>query len=300
MKIPSAYLFVIAASVIWGATPAIMKLTLTEIPIFTLAFIRMFLASVILFFVVHEKLHIKKGDFYKFVALALTGVTLNVGLFFLGLTLTKAINAAFLTPAVPILTIVAAHLYLKEKFEPKIIVAGIIALVGILIVVNKPMGAQEPLEMFGNLLLLASALAWVFHEIIAKKLLKVYDSGTVAFYAMFIGAFTFLPMYLYELAQNPTWISNVSPTGLLGLAYGIFFASLIAYWAWQKGLKKLPAGQAAFFFYLDPVTGGIFSYLLLGEKITTPLVIGGALITLAVILAEYRRKNHPLHKKYRT
>lgn len=298
MKIPPAYLFVLAASIIWGATPAIMKLTLNQIPLFSLAFIRMFLASFILFFFVHKKLQIKKGDFLKFISLALTGVTFNVGFFFLALTLTKAINAAFLAPSVPILTIVAAHIYLKEKFDPKLIFAGIIALIGILIVIGKPAGPTGPWEVLGNILLLASSLAWVIHEIIAKKLLKTYDSGTVTFYSMFIGAFTFLPFYFLELIDNPTWFQRVDTVGLLGLFYGIFFASLTAYWAWQKGLKSLPAGQASFFFYLDPISGAIFSYLLLGEKITSTLLVGGAFIALGVFLAEYRRKNHPLHTKH--
>lgn len=298
MKIPPAYLFIIIAIVIWGATPAIMKLTLTEIPVFTLAFIRMLVASSLLYIFVHKKLNIQKQDHLRFIFLALTGVTLNLTFFFLALTQTKAINSAFLTPAVPILTIAAAHIYLKEKFEPKIILAGIIALIGIIIVFNKPTGPSAPREFIGNILLLLSSLSWVIHEIIAKKLLKNYGAGTIAFYAMFIGALTFFPLYIFELIKNPLWIANVSTSGYLGLAFGIFFASLTAYWAWQKGLQKLPAGQASFFFFLDPVTGSIFSYFLLGEKITTSLIIGGSLIALSVFLAEYRRKNHPLHTKH--
>lgn len=275
-----------------------MKLTLNEVPLFSLAFIRMFLASFILFFFVHKKLQIKKGDFLKFVGLALTGVTFNVGFFFIALTLTKAINVGFLSPSVPILTMVAAHIYLKEKFDPRIIMAGLISLIGVVIVIGRPTGPEGPLEMLGNVLLLGSTLAWVVHEIIAKKLLKTYSSGTVTFWAMFIGAFSFLPFYIYELIKNPSWFNNVTTSGLMGLAYGIFFSSLIAYWSWQKGLKGLPAGQASFFFYLDPITGAIFAYLLLGEKITAPLIIGGAFIALGVILAEYRRKSHPLHIKH--
>lgn len=297
MKIPPAYLFVVIAAVIWGATPAIMKLTLSEIPVFSLAFIRMLLASTILFFFVRKKLKIQKQDYYSFFNLALTGVTLNLSFFFLALTQTKAINSAFLTPSVPILTIVAAHIYLREKFQPKIIIAGLIAILGVIIIFNKPADPSSSKEFIGNTLLLFSSLAWVIHEIIAKKLLKNYESSTVAFYAMFIGAITFFPLYLMELSKNPHWIANVTSNGFLGLLYGVFFSSLTAYFLWQKGLKNLPAGKASFFFYLDPITGGFASYLILGEKITPNLVFGGILILTAVILAEYRRQNHPIHKK---
>lgn len=298
MKIPPAFLFIIIATIIWGATPAIMKLTLTQIPVFSLAFIRMLLASSILYFFVRKNLKIQKQDYYRFFYLALTGVTLNLTFFFLALTQTKAVNSAFLTPAVPILTIFAAHIYLKEKLDFKIILAGIISAIGVIIIFDKPTGPAAAREFLGNTLLLLSSLSWVIHEIIAKKLLKNYEAGTIAFYAMFIGAVTFFPLYIYELFKYPQWITNVTISGYLGLAYGIFFASLAAYWAWQIGLKNLPAGQASFFFYLDPITGGIVSYLLLGEKITPSLIFGGCFIAAGVLLAEYRRQNHPLHQKH--
>ena len=111
---------------------------------------------------------------------------------------------------------------------------------------------------------------------------------------MAIGAVTFLPLFLFETLKHP-WLTNVNIQGLSGLLYGIFFASLAAYLAWQKGLSLLPAGQAAFFFYLDPVTGAALSILLLGEKLTPQLVIGGILIAAAVFLAEQKRHSHPLH-----
>ena len=63
-----------------------------------------------------------------------------------------------------------------------------------------------------------------------------------------------------------------------------------------KGLSQMPAGRAAFFFYLDPISGAILAIILLGEKITTGLIVGGILITAAVILAEFKRKAHPLYK----
>jgi len=58
----------------------------------------------------------------------------------------------------------------------------------------------------------------------------------------------------------------------------------------------MPAGQAAFFFYLDPVSGTILSIILLGEKLTPQLLIGGILIAAAVLLVEQKRRAHPLHR----
>src|SRR3989344_4491678 len=208
-----------------------MKLTLQEVPVFSLAFIRMSLASLILASIIFSKLKIKKRDLPMLSLAALTGVTLNLAFFFLGLKLTQAINASFL----------------------------------VALIIGKPYAGVSSRELVGNFLLLLATLSWVAHEIFAKKLLKTYDGGTVAFYSMAIGAFTFLPLALLEFEKNPNWINQVTLSGFMGILYGIFFASLLAYWAWQKGLSLLPAGQAAFFFYLDPISGTILAIILLGE-----------------------------------
>lgn len=296
MKIRSATLLIIIATLIWGGTPAIMKLTLEQVPPFSLAFIRMAAASTILCILVFDKLAIAKKDIKTFVYAALSGVTFNIAFFFLGLKLATAINAAILVAAVPILTLVAAHFYLREKFSLKLILASILATIGVFVIIGLP-SSSTPAEFLGNILLLLSALAWVVHEIVSKKLFKSYSGGTVAFYTMAIGAITFVPMAIYEQIANPRWIANVTTVGWLGIFYGIVFASLIAYWAWQVGLSKMPAGQASFFFYIDPISGAIFAVILLGEKITPQLIVGGLLITIAVILAEYYRKSHPLLRK---
>lgn len=303
MKIPnlkfqvnSASLLVIAATLIWGGTVPIMKLTLQEVPIFSLAFTRMFFASLLLGVFVFRKLKIKKSDYSTFLYSALTGVTINLTLFFIALKLTEAILAAVLVAATPVMTMIAANFYLKEKFTLKLVISSAIAFAGVIIIVGIPQDGFNIKALIGNILLLMASLAWVIHEIITKKLLKVYSPETVTFYAMAIGCVTFLPFALLEFVAKPTWPTHLSFWGVIGILYGIFLASFFAYWAWHKGLAKLPAGQASFFFYLGPISGAILSIILLGEKLTIPLIIGSIFITLAVFIAESHRKMHPLHR----
>lgn len=296
MKLKSAFLYTASAAIIWGATAPIMKLTLSEVPIFSLAFIRMTFASLILAIFIFKKLKVEKRYFGMLFACAATGVSLNLAFFFWGLKLTQAINASFLVASVPIFTILAAYFTLGEKFNLRLILASLVAFAGVALIIGRPAASTNLTQILGNLLLLAATLSWVAHEIIAKKLLKIYDGATVAFYSMAIGAFTFLPLFLWEFFSNPSWVNNLTLKGTSGILYGIFFASLFAYWAWQKGLSLLPAGQAAFFFYLDPISGTILAIILLGEKLTPQLILGGVLIAAGVILAERGRHLHPLHQ----
>lgn len=272
-----------------------MKLTLREIPVFSLAFIRMAIAAVVICILTFDKLSIKKSDIKMMVLAGLCGVTFNIAFFFLGLKLAPAINAALLAASIPILTLVAANIYLKEKLSLRLLLAAVTATIGVFVIIGLPTTANT-VQFFGNILLLISALFWVFYEIISKNLFKKYNSSTVTFYTMTVGTITFAPFAFYELWHDPNWVTRVTMSGWLGVLYGIFFASLVAYWAWQTGLSKMQAGKASFFFYLDPISGAILAVLLLGEAITTQLIVGTILITLGVIFAEFKRKSHPLYK----
>ena len=160
MKMNSALLYTSTAAIIWGATAPIMKLTLEQIPVFSLAFIRMTVASIILGVLISQKLKIKKEDYITFFWAAITGVTLNLTLFFIGLKLTEAILAAFLIASVPIFTMIAAHFYLREKFTMRLILASTVAFVGVAIIIGKLEGPVSPTQILGNILLLLATLSW--------------------------------------------------------------------------------------------------------------------------------------------
>ncbi len=297
MRKPSpAFILIITATIIWGATAPIMKLTLTEVPIFSLGFIRQLAAAIIFFPFVAKDLKIERADIKPLIIATLLGTNINLFFFFSGLKLTHAINASILVSAVPIFTLLAAHLYLKEKLTPKLVVSSITALLGALVIIGTPIFASDFKSVLGNVFLMAATVSFVAYEIIAKKLLRKYSAAKLTFYMFVIATIIFLPNFILELASNPTWPSHISLSGILGLLYGIVFASALASYFWQKGLSLIPAGEAALFFYIDPISGIIVSMLLLGEKVTTSFTVGAILIVIGVYLAEHHRKNHILHK----
>lgn len=293
-RINPAFLYLIIAALIWGAVVPIMKITLKEIPIFSLIFLRMGFASILLLPFVYKKLKVEKADWKNIFLAAFFGTNLNLALFFFGLEHTEAINASVLLATTPVFTLAIAHYMLKEKFSAKLVLGSVLSLAGTVIIVGIPAFHLSLLSTLGNLSLIASSLAWVGHEIYAKKILKIYNPLVVSFYTTAIGAIVFLPVAASELHTNPAWYNHISLHGFLGLLYGIIFASFIAYSLWQKGLAILSAGEASLIFYLLPLFGIIFSIILLHEKFNSILVIGSIIILSGIVLAEYHRKKHPL------
>lgn len=294
----AAIIALLVSAAIWGANSPIMKWALTIVPLFSLAFIRFFLATLIIAPFVVRDLKIKKQDWGKIVLAALLGITLNVSFFFLGLKLTFASNAAFITATIPIFTILAAQFFLKEKLTLRLIFATAMAMTGLVLILGPPIINLGLNHLVGGFFLILASIFWVGYEIFSKKLFKTYSPSVITFYSFAIGSVTFLPLVFLEFLQNPSWILNLSTPGLVGIFYGTVFSSTIAYFSWQYGLSKIPATQASFFFYLDPISGLVVSVILLGERLTPIFIVGGIFVILGVFWAEHKRKVHPVYYQH--
>lgn len=281
------------ASIIWGVNTPIMKYALQVTPLFLLAFLRFFLASIVLLFF-KPSLKIAKKDIPLIVAAALTGVTINITFFFYGLLWSSAINAAIIIAAIPIFTLVGAVFFLKERVKPNLVVASILGTLGLVVIVLDPIfGGEVSASIVGNLFLLLSAVGWVGYEIISKKLFIRYSPATVTFYSFLIGSLTFLP-FCYSNMLTIVGGLILDHRFLIGLSFGVLFTSALSYFLWQWGLSKINASRVGFFFYIDPIVGTVASVLLLGEHLTGYVVGGSILIFAGLYLAELKIPYHHL------
>lgn len=285
-----AFISLLIASIIWGATAPIMKWTLLITPVFLLAFLRFFFASIILL-LFKPKLHIAKSDIPLVVIASLLGVTFNISFFFYGIKYSSAINAGIIGSSVPIITLVASFWFLKEKVSKGMIIGAGLGMFGILVIMLEPLfksGLSQ--NALGNLFHLVATFSWVGFEMISKKLFKTYSPLTITFYSFAIGALTFLPFCFSDLFNIlPKVIFNSQ--FLIGTVYGIIFSSTIAYYFWQWGLSKFDAARVGFFQYLNPVVTTIVAFFLLGEEITMFFITGAIFIFSGLFIAE---KRHPL------
>ena len=114
------FLAIIIANVIMGMTAPIMKMGLTEIPPFILAFTRFASASILLApFAVSHWMPLSKKDWIILILAGVSGVGLHIGLFFLGLQRTQSIVAPVIASSGPVILYAIALFFLHEKFKLK-------------------------------------------------------------------------------------------------------------------------------------------------------------------------------------
>lgn len=292
-------LLLLASVLLWGPAPVITKLTLLEIPKFSLAFLRALISTAIVFALFYKKgyFRIEKKDRLMFVAAGLLGSVFNLMFFFFGVALTPAINVQTIFTVNPVITAVLAAVLLKEKISPIQFVGVAIGLLGALIVALRDIfetGSFNPGNTLGNAFIVFAALSWVGYILISKKLSYRYSPITIASYSFLVSLFAFTPLAFFESWQNINWTAHLTFNGFFGIFYQGVFASVLAFLAYQGGLKLTSAFLAGVILYLNPLIAVLVAVPVLGEKVTPPFLLGaGLIIAGSMIATQYELvKNH--------
>ncbi len=276
--VQKAFLALIIANIIWGAAAAIFKLSLENIPPFTLAFWRFFLGAIMILIIIRKKVALpltSRKDAILLFLYGFLGITLNIIFFFWGLKLTLSINSPVIASAQPILILFFAILFLHEGFKLKKFFGMVLGTLGILLIIIEPLllrGVDG--SVLGNLYLLIATLAAVGQTIVGKRIVNKYNPWAFTFWAFLVGAASFLPLAFYEYVRIPHLYALLDWRGYVGIAYGAIFSSTIAYGLFAWGLSKISATDTAMFAYVDPLVGTVAGALILHEPITLPFWAG--------------------------
>ncbi len=284
-----AILALIIANMIWGAASPIFKWSLTNIPPFTLAFLRFSIASFLLFPFSYKNLAIKQKDILSIAGIGFFGVFINISFFFLGLNLAPSINAPMIASSGPIVLIFLSILFLREKPKHKLIVGTLISLIGVLVIITRPFLETGTTNgaLVGNIFFLIATIGAVLHALLSKELLEKYPPAVVTFWSFIVGSILFIPFFLKE-AADPLFLTNLDIRAIVGIFFGALLSSALAYFLYEWAIKKIAVNEIGIFTYIDPVVAILIAIPLLGEEITPAYVLGSAFVFLGIFFAEGR------------
>lgn len=204
-----------------------------------------------------------------------------------GVRFTLASNAALLMLALPIITSLVAHLVLGETMGRIRWISFGLALAGIAECsgVNwKTLNLSNSHYVIGNLLILASVCGSAFYNVYSKKLLSHYTPLQVLLYSYYFAVAFLIPITIVFEPGFPrqamhyaihTWIGIALLAGLL------YFSSMVLF---LMVLTRLDATQASLSNYMIPFFGVVIAAIVLHERLTISIVIGGALVLLSTLL----------------
>lgn len=178
-----------------------------------------------------------------------------------GLIYTSPIISSAIIAMIPLVTPVAAAIFLKERLSAMNIVGLIVSFTGVIVMLlNKDMEfSASPL---GIMFLFLTVLVAVGYSIALIKLTQLYKPMTVTWMQNIIGMIYFIPLVFIMEKFMPSDFGNVRAYIVPLVCLGIF-CSAIAYALWAYAYSKLGASKANVYTNLIPVFTAIFSYIIL-------------------------------------
>lgn len=295
-----AYLQLLIVVVIWGIAPTVIKFALGELTPFLFLAYRFLISVVVMlpFYVSSKEKGLNLKTLPIVFVVSVLGSTLSLGLLFYGSNLTTSLDASLIAATSPILAILAGMIFLKDRVTPREKLGVFITLLGTVVITAQAFfetGVNVTHSILGNLIIFLSNAAFAGYLILSKKALRLKVSPfTITFMMFFVGLITTIPLALTEV--KPTEIlpklMTTSLSAHMAVVYMAIFSGVIAYILYQKAQKTIEASEASIFNYLPPIVTAPVAMLWLHEKLTTPYIIGSAIIAVGVILAEWKKRRY--------
>lgn len=270
----------------WGLSFVVIKTTMHEIPPLTLAFLRFFFASLIVWpLLVQQKgwTTIAHTDRRHFFLLGFFGVTTYFAFENFGLQHTSASHGALIIATIPLATELYGIVHQRLTVKPMLIAASLTALAGVALLVGSGDGGNA--SPFGDLLMFGAVASWVAYSVLAEKMISRYPQLFITFVIMVIGAVTLFPGALGEWLISPYPMPSTG--AWLGVAFLTIFCSVLGYHCWNLAIANLGVGMTSNLLYLMPLLGVSSGVLLLDEPLTPQILWGSLLIIGGVIWAHF-------------
>ena len=231
---------------------------------------------------------IPRGYLKQIFVASLIANTLQYSVTYTGLNLIDASAAVLLVQTEVPFGVLFAYFMLKEKPTIRSLIGITIAFVGVYILTGSPNLEGKFLGIF--LTILGSAI-WALGQVLVKPLSKEIAPLTlVAWLAIFSGP---ILIFLSAILDGNTvnYIKSANFNSWAIAFYLGFFMQPVTYGCFYYVLKNNPLYKVLPIVTMGiPLTGLLAAILLLGEKPTTELYLGGFIILIGVILIVYTKQ----------
>ena len=278
-------LIALAVPLLWGFGLAISKLGMEQLPPMLINGLRWIIAGLVLvwWFPIPKKI-IKEIFLVSFVA-----VTLQYGLTYTGVSMIDASSAVLLVQSEVPFGVLVAFFMLKERPPIKNIIGLFIAFTGLVILTGAP---NLEGKYFGVFLILSGALTWAFGQVLAKPVSEKISSPIAL--TAWIGILGGPQLIIASAFVEGDILKHITSANYVAWSIVLYLALLmtaVGYSFWYFILKRYPVNKVMPIHLLLPVSGIITAIVLLKEKPSIEVFIGGVIILLGVGLILISREN---------
>lgn len=285
------YLLLLFATFFWGTNFVFSRIIVEEIPPFQLSIMRWVTASFVFLPFVYKELKqnlgVMKQNWRALLLLGVTGIAGFNTLLYIGIQYTNSISASLVNSISPLLIVLLAVIFLKEKLLPVQYIGVVVSFIGVAIVVTG--GSLETLLTLnfnkGDLIVFAAVISWSIYSILMKKFGVNLPKRSTFIITMYIGILVLIPFALFERTYQPVSLTSLSSEMIFGVIYLGIFPSIISFICWNEGVMQVGPGKASNYLHLIVLFTTILAILVGGETLTLTQISGGFFILTGVLVA---------------
>jgi drug/metabolite transporter (DMT)-like permease len=285
------YLKLAAVTMIWGGTFVAGRYLAAGLDPLLAATVRFVLASLALLgFLGVARIRLVRPTIAQWVQLSVLGffgIFFYNLCFFYGLHYINASRASLIVALNPAVIGLASWLLFKERLGPLKLLGIALCLggAGLVIVSRNPQLLQGAADAWiGDLLIFGCVVGWGVYSLFSRGLNQHLGPLQTVTWSILLGTLMLTITTLATGRLTVAALSAIDLPQLTSLLYLGVLGSALAYIGYYDGLRRIGATRAGVFIALNPLTAVICGALLLGEQLTTPMLMGAAVILLGIYL----------------
>jgi O-acetylserine/cysteine efflux transporter len=260
---------------VWGTTFIVQRLALEVAPPLWVAAGRCGVAAVALVWLVPRVLRLDRRGLATVVVLGLLNQYAFVALQVAGLRTVAAGPAAAIVYLQPVLVVLASGPVLGERLTRRRIAAVVLGFAGVAVVGLHQSAAASA---GGVLLLIAAAVAWSAGALVTS-------ASAEPVIPLVVGQHLVAAPLLVATAAAAEPFPALSAKLVECILFAGLCGSAMAWMLWSLLLRRGEAGVVSTWLFAVPVLAAVLGVVFLGESLSAALVVGIALVAVAVRLA---------------
>ena len=283
-----------SASFFWSGNFFAGKIAyLTDLTPFKLGFFRWLLAMLILLPFTYSEI-IRNYNYYKKNILLMTflgflAVTVFNSLTYISLQTTLIINSTLMASIAPVLMIGFSWLIFKTKTTVLQFAGIFLSLLGAFSIILKG-NINNLFNLYftsGDVWMFTAVVSWCLYSVLLKKIDNSISQLASLQVMVILGLLFIFPLYIIE-NYNTSFLPTQKIDFVI-IIYVAIFASIIAFFSWNKGVSIIGPNRSSLFLHLIPVFSSIWAVSFLDEKFSFFHLIGIIFILSGIILSNIKK-----------
>jgi drug/metabolite transporter (DMT)-like permease len=288
----TAGVFAVFLCILFGSNAVAIKITFSGLGVFTTAAIRFGVAAVAIFLwarITGQNTALKKGQLHQ-VLIFSSLFTVQLSLFYLGLSKSNASRGTLLANLLPFFILFLAHFFIAGDRITKQKFFGI--LLGFTGVVFMFLDEESLSRGFrtGDLIILLAVFIWSCSTVYLKRVIGTFSPFQLVMYSTLFS----VPFFLVEaLLWDDTMVFHLDAPVIGALLYQSLVTASFGFVAWNTMLKKYGAVSLHAFVFIMPIAGVSLGGLVLGEPITIKIVLALVFIVSGILVVHWKTREEP-------